>query len=87
MKNKFYIIGTIIICILVIGVIICQYYDSNTIRTELTKQDYREIKSIPETISDEELQDIKELIKEADIVAFRLEQHRQELEKLLEENK
>ena len=87
MKNKFYTIGIIIICMLVIGVIISQCYDSNTIRIGLTKQAYREIKSIPETISDEELQDIEELIKEADIICFRLEQHRLELEKILEENK
>jgi hypothetical protein len=87
MKNKFYTIGIIIICILVIGVIISQCYDSNTIRTGLTKQAYREIHQIPDTLSDQELEDIEELIKEADIICFRLEQHRLELEKILEENK
>jgi cell division septal protein FtsQ len=85
--NKIKLTAIIIVLILVIGVIVCQYIDSNAAMVSITEVEYRDIQGIPETMSDEEVQEVRDLLKETDIMIFRLEQHRQELEKLIEKNK
>lgn len=87
MKGKIKIIALLIVLILVIGVIVFQYIDSRAIRTSITESEYREIHSIPDNLSDQEIKEIQNLLKESDIMLFRLEQHRLELEKLVEKNK
>ncbi|MHB8278714.1 MAG: hypothetical protein ACYDIA_13820 [Candidatus Humimicrobiaceae bacterium] len=79
--GKFMII--IIICSLLIiaGVMWLTIYDTRTAKEAIAVKEHRELKSIPDDINEAR---IKELIREADLSAFKLEQHRLELEKMLE---
>ena len=85
--NKLYITSFIIIIILVIGVFYFQYHDSKVIRTQLDIKEARDMQGISPNVSDQGIEDMKELMKEADIICFRLNQRMDEWDKIMDENK
>jgi len=79
--NKFMVI-IIILSLLILALILwLTYYDIQTANKAIAIKEYNEIKSIPDEIDTEQ---IRQLIKETDLIAWKLEQHRLELEKILE---
>lgn len=78
--TKFMII--IIICSLVIiaGVLWLTECDIKTTKEAIAINEHKELKFIPDGVDETR---IKELVREANLSAFRLEQHRLELEEML----
>lgn len=86
MKQTVFIITIILCTILIIGgIMVLTIYDSRTANAKLAINEYREFKSISDDVTSDDLKEIKNLIRETDLIAWRLNQHRLELERIYDE--